>query len=151
MTAMRTWAFFLLVFNRGYACAMIVRAYTGRSFTVTQLLMRQFGILPSQYRHIGHLHIKKFDAEKIVLTKWQLNELKHVCSLFYWSYACVIIVHTQANQLQLQLLMDQLFDTSAFIIKSHLTFARKSLMPKFNYEQNRFMTILSWLCIAAEN
>ena len=54
MTAMRTRQFFWLVFNRCYACAMIV--YTRADQLLPQLLMDQFVTLPTQCRHIEHMH-----------------------------------------------------------------------------------------------
>ena len=55
--------------------------------------------------------METFDAEIIILTKWQLCELTElfrlVCNM---GYDCALIVHTWANQLLPQLLMEQ-FDT----------------------------------------
>ena len=52
--------------------------------------------------------MKKSDAEKLIWTKWQLNELKQFPLFVLIAYA--LIVHTWAGQLLLELLMDQ-FDT----------------------------------------
>ena len=55
--------------------------------------------------------MKKLDFEKkYFLTKWQLCELTHFLHVFDMGYACAMTVHTQADQLSPQLLMDQ-YDT----------------------------------------
>ena len=44
--------------------------------------------------------MQKFDAEKIILTKWQLYELRQVFRLvFDKGYACAVIVYTRPDQL----------------------------------------------------
>ena len=44
----------LPVFNRGYACALMV--HTQADQVLPQLLMQQFDSLLSHYMHIGHFH-----------------------------------------------------------------------------------------------
>ena len=46
--------FLRLVFNRVYACAVIVHTWADQ--LLPQILMEQFETLPSQYRHIGHFY-----------------------------------------------------------------------------------------------
>ena len=46
--------FFRLVLYRGYACAMIVHTLANQ--LLPQLLMEQFDTLPTQCRHIEHMH-----------------------------------------------------------------------------------------------
>ena len=59
--------FFQLVFDKVYACFMMVHTRTDKlgSKLLPQLLMEQFDTLPSQYRHNGPICVKKLDAEKI--------------------------------------------------------------------------------------
>ena len=54
ITAMRTTHFFWLIFNRGYACAMILHTRTGQ--LLPQLLMVQLDTLSTQCRHIEQMH-----------------------------------------------------------------------------------------------
>ena len=54
MTAMRSWTIFQIVLKRGFTCAMIDHA--GANQPLPQLLMDQLDFLPSQYRHISHMH-----------------------------------------------------------------------------------------------
>ena len=55
MAAMRTLTFFRLVSTkRGYACSMIV--YTRADQLLSQLLIEHFDTLPTQCRHIEHMH-----------------------------------------------------------------------------------------------
>ena len=56
MTAMRTRHFFWLIFNWGYACAMKVHTWADQF--LPQLLLVQFDTLPTQCRHIEHMHEK---------------------------------------------------------------------------------------------
>ena len=52
---MRTLTFFQACFNkRGYACSMIVHTWADQ--LLSQLLIEHFDILPTQYRHIEHMH-----------------------------------------------------------------------------------------------
>ena len=46
---------------------MIVQPWADQ--LLPQLLMDQFETLRSQYRHIGHLHLRNFDTEKIMFDK----------------------------------------------------------------------------------
>ena len=39
-------------------CLCIDRAYKGHSHLIPQFVMKQYDLLPLQYRHIGHLHMK---------------------------------------------------------------------------------------------
>ena len=52
MTAMRQ--IFGLVLNRGYACAVIVHTWANQ--LLAQILMELFDTLPTQCRHIEHMH-----------------------------------------------------------------------------------------------
>ena len=48
--------FFKPVFNRGYVCAIIVLTRTKQ--LPLQLSMKQFDVLPTQYRHIEYMHVE---------------------------------------------------------------------------------------------
>ena len=54
MTAMRTRQFLWLIFNRGYACAMIVHTHADQ--LLPQLSMVQLDTLPKQCIHIEQMH-----------------------------------------------------------------------------------------------
>ena len=55
MAAMRTLTFFQACFNkRGYACSMIV--HTRADQLLSQLLIEDFDTLPTECRHIKHMH-----------------------------------------------------------------------------------------------
>ena len=76
-----------------------------------QLLIEQFDTLYKQCRHIEHMH------EELWFTKsyyWQNDSYENFRQFFQvvlqWGYACSIIVHTRADQLLSQLLIEH-FDT----------------------------------------
>ena len=78
---------------------------------LSQLLIEHFDTLPTQCRHIEHMH------EGVWLPKRIIDEMAAMSNLSFFrlvstkrSYACSMIVHTRADQLLPQLLME-LFDT----------------------------------------
>ena len=66
MTAMRMRQFFLLIFNSGYACAMIV--HTRADQLLPQLSMVQLDTLPKQCIHIDQC-MKEFVFKQINIDK----------------------------------------------------------------------------------
>ena len=54
MTAMRTQTIFRIVLQRGYACSIMV--HTRADQLLSQLLIEHFDTLPTQCRHIEHMH-----------------------------------------------------------------------------------------------
>ena len=54
MTAMRTRTIFRIVLQRGYACSIMV--HTRADQLLSQLLIEHFDTLPTQCRHIEHMH-----------------------------------------------------------------------------------------------
>ena len=72
--------------------------------------MKQSNTLPSECRHIEHMH-EGVTLKQILLTKGQLLELRTKFQLVLnRGYASAMIVHTWADQLSPQLLIEQ-FDT----------------------------------------
>ena len=95
--------------QRGYACSIIV--HTDADQLLSQLLIEHFDTLPTQCRHIEHMHEAVWFPKSIIdkmaamhtLTFFRLVSTKR-------GYACSMMVHTRADQLLPQLLME-LFDT----------------------------------------
>ena len=107
MTAIRT--FFWIVLQRGYAFSIIV--HTRANQLLSQLLIEHFDTLPTQCRHIEHMH------EGVWFTKNIIDKMAAMSTLTFFrlvstkrGYACSMIVHTRADQLLPQLVME-LFET----------------------------------------
>ena len=78
---------------------------------LSQLLIEHFDTLPTQCRHIEHMH------EGVWFRKNFIDKMAAMRTLTFFQacfnkrgYACSMIVHTRADQLLPQLLME-LFDT----------------------------------------
>ena len=82
--------------------------HTQANRLVKQLLMKQSDTLPTQYRHIEHLHEEVW-CQKIIIEKNDsfVNLVIFPCLLFNRGYACAYIVHTRAKQLVPQLILKQ--------------------------------------------
>ena len=98
-----------IVSQRGYPCSIIV--HTRADQLLPQLLIEHFDTLPTHCRQIKHMHERVWFIKNIIdkmaamrtLTFFKLVSTKR-------GYACSLIVHTRADQLLPQLLME-LFDT----------------------------------------
>ena len=97
--------------------------------------MVQLDTLPIQCRHIEHMH-EGVVFKQINIDKWQLLELRHFFQLiFNRGYACAIIVHTRADQLLPQFLMEQ-FDTLTTQWR-HIDYMHEEVwFTKINYWRN---------------
>ena len=85
--------------------------HTRADHLLSQLLIEHFDTLPTQCRHIEHMH------EGVLFPKSIIDKMAAMSTLTFFrlvstkrGYACSMIVHTWADQLLPQLLME-LFDT----------------------------------------
>ena len=91
---------------------MTAIVHTWADQILSQLLIEHFDTLPTQCRHIEHVHEGVWFPKSINDKKAAISTLKFFFRLVSTKrdYACSMIVHTRANQLLPQLLME-LFDT----------------------------------------
>ena len=98
-----------LYYKGVYACSIIV--HTRADQLLLQLLIEHFDTLPTQCRHIEHMHERVWFTKNYYCKNDSNENLDNFSGLYYKGvYACSIIVHTRADQLLLQLLIEH-FDT----------------------------------------